>query len=133
MAQYINKDKLKGMIQAKADTLIEGKEAFLYIEKWLDLLPSEDGIPRSEWVNVEDSTNKPRHLQECFIAYVFGDSEMIFYGSARYHAFEGNGLVEGPHFSNEGVEGMKVKYWMPIPKITKMKSEEGTSNEQRGL
>ena len=75
---------------------------------------------QSDWISV-DSEHKPRHLQSCFIAYVYGDSDMIFYGEARYHAFEGNGIVDRPHFSNEGVEGMTVKYWMAIPKLPKMK------------
>lgn len=39
MGRYIEVDKLKEMIEAKADTLIEGKQAFLYVSKWLDLLP----------------------------------------------------------------------------------------------
>lgn len=75
---------------------------------------------QSEWISVADS-RKPHNLQKCFIAFVFGDSDMIFYGEARYHAFEGNGLVDRSHFSNEGVEGMTVKYWMPIPRFPEMK------------
>ena len=43
-ARYIDVNKLKEMVEAKADTLIEGKEAFLYIAKWLDILPSADVI-----------------------------------------------------------------------------------------
>lgn len=75
---------------------------------------------QSDWISVADS-RKPRNLQQCFIAYVYADSNMIFYGEARYHAFEGNGLVDRPHFSNEGVDGMTVKYWMPIPRFPEMK------------
>ncbi len=48
MARYYDIDKLKEMIEAKADTLIEGKEAFLYVAKWLDLLPTADVAPRAE-------------------------------------------------------------------------------------
>lgn len=44
--RYIDADKLAEMLEAKADTLIEGKEAFLYVRKWLDLLPSADVVPR---------------------------------------------------------------------------------------
>ena len=40
MSGYIEVDKLKEMIEAKADTLIDGKQAFLYVAKWLDLLPN---------------------------------------------------------------------------------------------
>lgn len=42
MARYYDVDKLKEMIEAKADTLIDGKEAFLYIANWLNLLPTPD-------------------------------------------------------------------------------------------
>lgn len=44
MARYIDMDKLKEMIEAKADTLIDGKEAFFYIANWLDLLPTADVV-----------------------------------------------------------------------------------------
>lgn len=42
MPRYYDMDKLAEMLRAKADTLIEGKEAFLYVAKWLDLLPAAD-------------------------------------------------------------------------------------------
>ena len=42
MARYIDIDKLSEMIYAKADTVLRGKEAFLYIAKWLELLSPVD-------------------------------------------------------------------------------------------
>lgn len=42
MARYYDLDKLSEMIEARADQLLEGKEAFLYIAKWLNLLPTAD-------------------------------------------------------------------------------------------
>ena len=36
---YIDKNKLAEMIRAKADTLIEGKEAFFCVANWIDKLP----------------------------------------------------------------------------------------------
>ena len=44
MARYYDIDKLKEMIEAKANTLIEGKEAFLCVAKWLELLPPADVV-----------------------------------------------------------------------------------------
>lgn len=44
MSRYIDADKLIGMIEAKADTLIQGKEAFQYIAKWIELLPKADVV-----------------------------------------------------------------------------------------
>lgn len=58
MARYYDMDKLKALIEAKADTLVEGKEAFLYVAKWLDLLPHEDVVPRSEVEDIEADRNK---------------------------------------------------------------------------
>lgn len=52
-ARYHDIDKLADMIRAKADTLIEGKEAFLYVAKWLDQLPPADVVPKSEVDNLE--------------------------------------------------------------------------------
>lgn len=70
----------------------------------------------SKWIPIE-SNEKPQHLKNYFIAYVFGDSDMRFYGEAKYHAYGGNGIVDGAHFSNEGVDDMRVTHWMPIPKL----------------
>ena len=70
----------------------------------------------SKWIPIE-SNEKPQHLKNYFIAYVFGDSDMHFYGEAKYHAYGGNGIVDGAHFSNEGVDDMRVTHWMPIPKL----------------
>ena len=42
MPRYYDIDKLKELIEAKADTVIDGKVEFLYVAKWLDLLPAAD-------------------------------------------------------------------------------------------
>lgn len=72
----------------------------------------------NKWIPIT-SEKKPRHLRNYFIAFVFGDSDMHFFSEAKYHAYGGNGIVEGPHFSNEGVDGMRVTHWMPIPTLPK--------------
>lgn len=48
MARYYDLDKLSEMIEARAEQLIEGKEALLYVAKWLNLLPTADVVPKSE-------------------------------------------------------------------------------------
>ena len=70
-----------------------------------------------EWISGEDKTTKPRDRKKYLIAYVFGDSDMHFFGEAYYHAHEGNGIVDRPHFTNEGVDGMRVTHWSEIPKL----------------
>lgn len=42
MERYYDMDKLSEMIEAKADTMLTGKEIFHYIAKWLNLLPAAD-------------------------------------------------------------------------------------------
>ena len=52
MPKYIEVDMLADMIEAKANTLVEGKEAFLYMCKWLDYLPAADvaEVKHGTWV-----------------------------------------------------------------------------------
>lgn len=70
------------------------------------------------WVPIEHE--KPPRRDEYFIAYVFGDSDMHFYGAAMWHDdCPDNGYVKGDHFSNEGVDGMRVTHWARIPQITR--------------
>ena len=76
----------------------------------------EDAPAVQEWISVKDE-RKPKDRNNYFIAYVFGDSDMHFFGESIYHAYEGNGIVDRPHFSNEGVEGMRVTHWMEISKL----------------
>ena len=42
MSRYIDVDKLSEMIEARAKTLVEGKEAFYYIANWFNKLPPAD-------------------------------------------------------------------------------------------
>ena len=44
MARYYDMDKLKDMLIARADMVLEGKEVFLHVARWLDLLPSADVV-----------------------------------------------------------------------------------------
>ena len=83
----------------------------------------EDGLNACPWISVEND-RKPRHLEDCFITYVFGENGMTFFGEARYYAFGGNGLIDRPHFSNEGVDGMRVTHWMSVPKLEKREDAE---------
>ena len=44
MARYYDLDKLSKLIEAKADTMLEGNGAMLYVAKWLNLLPTADVV-----------------------------------------------------------------------------------------
>lgn len=69
-----------------------------------------------EWISVEDE-RKPKNLHNYFIAYVFGTCDEHLFGESMYIADKGNGIVDGAHFANEGVDGMRVTHWMEIPKL----------------
>ena len=76
-----------------------------------------NGVTVQEWVSVNERL--PENGQEVFIAYVFpfqsGLISKHFYSASIYHIDDGNGLVNRPHFENEGFHGMRVTHWMPIP------------------
>lgn len=76
---------------------------------------------KNMWISVKEG-RKPKHLQQCLVAYVFGEDETDYhwFGVEQWNAFEGNGLVDRPHFSNEGVDSMRVTHWMEIPEIPKL-------------
>lgn len=44
MNRYIDVDEFKEMIEARAEMLVEGKEAFYYIANWLNKLPPADVV-----------------------------------------------------------------------------------------
>lgn len=74
-----------------------------------------------EWISVDDRL--PKNGQEVFIAYVFplqsGRISKHFHSASIYHIDDGNGLVNRPHFENEGFHGMRVTHWMPLPQPPK--------------
>ena len=80
-----------------------------------------NGVTVQEWISVDDRL--PDNGQEVFIAYVFPSQRSFgvrhFYSASVYHIDDGNGIVNGPHFENEGFRGMRVTHWMPIPQPPK--------------
>ena len=80
-----------------------------------------NGVTVQEWVSVDDKL--PENGQEVFVAYVFPFQNSLiskhFYSASIYHIDDGNGLVNRPHFENEGFHGMRVTHWMPIPQPPK--------------
>ena len=72
-----------------------------------------------KWIPVTERLPKGRRDYLCVCVY--GESEMRFYNVLMFHPEQNseNGYVTGPHFSNEGMEGMRVTHWMPLPKPPK--------------
>jgi len=66
------------------------------------------------WISVEDDI-KPKDGQQYLTAYVYdgGDCECHYYATANYYDFDD----DGPSFSNEGRNGVRVTHWMEFPKL----------------
>ena len=80
-----------------------------------------NGVTVQEWISVDDRL--PENGQEVFVAYVFPLQHRTiskhFYSASIYYIDDGNGLVNRPHFENEGFHGMRVTHWMPMPEPPK--------------
>ena len=80
-----------------------------------------NGVTVQEWISVNDRL--PDNGQEVLISYVFPLQNSLiskhFYSASIYHIDDGNGLVNRPHFENEGFHGMRVTHWMPLPEKPK--------------
>ena len=80
-----------------------------------------NGVTVQEWISVKDE-RKPKQLQECLCVCKFDDDtkgEWRFYNVLKWHdvPYQDNGIVNRPHFTDEGVHGMVVTHWMPLPKL----------------
>ena len=78
----------------------------------------ESRLPR--WISVKDRLPE-RHGQMCVCLYNQhgADKSILFPYVFTWHAYGDNGYVNGPHFSDEGLDGLKVWYWMPLPEPPK--------------
>ena len=82
-----------------------------------------NGVTVQEWISVKDE-RKPKQLQECLCVCQFEDDakgEWRFYNVLKWHdvPYQDNGIVNRPHFTDEGVHGMVVTHWMPLPQPPK--------------
>lgn len=78
MSKYYDLDKLKDMIEAKAETLIgDGAIAFHAVAKWLDFLPAADVAPvvHAHWIYKFQYANH----DHCYICSACGMSERVPY------------------------------------------------------
>ena len=73
-------------------------------------------VKHGEWIPATDRL--PKNRRDYLCVCVFGESKMQFYNVLMFHPEENaeNGYVTGPHFSNEGMNGMRVTHWMQLPK-----------------
>ena len=86
-----------------------------------DLCKQIKGVTVQEWISVKDE-RKPKQLQECLCVCQFDDDakgERRFFNVLKWHdvPYQDNGIVNRPHFTDEGVHGMVVTHWMPLLKM----------------
>lgn len=76
----------------------------------------EAQVPK--WISVEEQLPE-RHGQMCVGLYTQhgAPKAQSFPYLFTWHAYGDNGYVNGPHFSDEGLDGLKVWYWMPLPQM----------------
>ena len=98
----------------KDDCLEESRYKGLESDALAYIQQLEAQVPR--WISVEERLPE-RHGQQCVGLYSIGEykgylTPYVF----TWHAYGNNGYVDGPHFNDEGLDGLKVHCWMPLPK-----------------
>ena len=73
-----------------------------------------------KWISVEERLPE-KHGQICVGLYNQhgADKPILFPHVFKWYAYGNNGYINGPHFSDEGLDGLKVYYWMPLPEPPK--------------
>ena len=76
--------------------------------------------PEQKWISVKEEL--PKKQRDYLCVCQFGDDPswrwplvLMFYPDKN----DDNGYVKGPHFADEGLNDMRVAYWMPIQKWPK--------------
>jgi len=108
---------VKNALAAYGSKTNEVLEPFEFIADFM----MANGVTVQEWISVKDE-RKPKQLQECLCVCKFDDDtkgEWRFYNVLKWHdvPYQDNGIVNRPHFTDEGVHGMVVTHWMPLPKL----------------
>ena len=127
-AEAIKRLEWLRMVGNHVDSVTLGSEDMGYFDMAIAALREQDATDKNdgrkkEWISVEDG--RPKRMKRYFITYKFEGSDMRFYGEAMFHPEGGNGCVDRPHFSNEGVDGMYVTHWMEIPQLPLPEPPEG--------
>ena len=70
-----------------------------------------------KWIPVSERLPE-EHGKQCVCLLTFPSGGSFPYVLSWY-AYGDNGYVNGKHFQDEGLDGMKVTHWMPLPKSPK--------------
>ena len=98
--------------------VVRVKENIIRVIK--ELSAADVGPSKQEWISVKDEL--PKKQRDYLCVCQFGDDPswrwplvLMFYPDKNGD----NGYVKGPHFADEGLNDMRVAYWMPIQKLPK--------------
>ena len=68
-------------------------------------------VPR--WISVEERL--PEEQGDCLVLYSFGETNADYFTGVMYFIR----YDERPHFENDGLYGLHVTHWMPLPEPPK--------------
>ena len=71
----------------------------------------EAQIPK--WISVEERL--PNKQCEFLVLYSFGETNVHYFSGVMYFVL----YDERPHFENDGLYGLHVTHWMPLPELPK--------------
>ena len=83
---------------------------------------TEPERPKGRWIPVTERLPE-KHGGDYVCLLKFPNANKPFPYCLIWHAYGDNGYVNGPHFSDEGLDGMKVTHWMPLPEPPKEDAE----------
>ena len=107
-------DKPTDVQDADIDSFNENIEA---IRDYIQQLEAK--VPR--WISVKEN-EKPRLRQDCLCICSYSDTknhEWDYMMVLRWMGEGDNGYVNRPHLQHEGMNGMIVTHWMPLPEPPK--------------
>lgn len=81
-----------------------------------------NGVTVQKWIPVAERLPE-KHGGTYVCLLKFPEAKEAFPHCLTWHAYGDNGYVNGPHFSDEGLDGLKVTHWMPLPELPKEVSE----------
>lgn len=120
MYEFPPKKSLAGLMKGAEDIIQCAFERGVKNGRYLEKQDSLKRKDNSEWISVEERLPE-RNGQMCVGLYTQhgAHKSQSFPYIFTWHAYGDNGYVNGPHFSDEGLDGLKVHYWMPLPEPPK--------------
>lgn len=78
--------------------------------------PAADVVERPRWISVKERMPKDERQVLAYYGFDHGDG---YLGMMFVQVLDWFGHDPKPHFQHEGLNGMKVTHWMPLPEPPK--------------